>query len=131
MKDLRAAFREKSHSSSDYGSLVRTQHYDQRVRSRHLNGEARLLFAVLEDAIRCIVQFESSPDPEKRREIREALRWINVRGDHDLFSFDSICEVFEIEPESLRRQLNSMSNPDLGTKRFGSVGRRSVIRVPH
>jgi hypothetical protein len=116
--------------SSDYDSLMRSQHYDRRARSRHLNGEARLMFAVLEDAIRCILVFGSSTRPAKRGELRDALTWVNLRGGRDVFSFDSICEFFEIQPETLRRQLNSMSKSNLGARRFGSVGRRTVIMAP-
>ena len=95
--------------AADFDALTRSQYYDRRAPARHLDGETRLLFAVLEDAIRCVLLYRPSPNYVKRRELSEAIAWVNTRGDHDLFSFDSICEVFEIEPETLRRQLNSMS----------------------
>lgn len=108
MKNREENFGEKSYAA-DLDAVTRSQYYDRQSSTRHLNGETRLLFAVLEDAIRCILLCRTSPNCVKQRELSEAMAWVNTRGDHDLFSFDSICEVFEIEPETLRRQSNCMS----------------------
>ncbi len=101
----------KDSRDTDYNNLTRAQYYDRKSHTRHLNGESRLLFAVLEDAIRCILLGRwSSLGTEKHRELAETMVWVNMRGDHDLFSFDSICAVFEIEPDGLRRKLNALTS---------------------
>ena len=79
--------------------------------------------------------YRPSPNYVKRRELSEAIAWVNTRGDHDLFSFDSICEVFEIEPETLRRQLNSMSArsedpPHAESNNLAIPSPRTVQRAP-
>jgi len=105
------------------------QYYDMLVRRGHQDGETRLLFAVLEDAIRCYAIAKNSP-ARSRREFEEVQAWVNTRGDHDVFSFDSICSVFAIESESLRNQLNAMRIGNFPTRRLRSVGRRTALTIP-
>jgi hypothetical protein len=108
MKNSPKSLREDSHDT-DGNNLTRAQYYDRKSHTRHLDGESRLLFAVLEDGVRCILLGRwAAPGTEKHRELAETMVWVNIRGDHDLFSFDSICTVFEIEPDTLRRKLNSL-----------------------
>ena len=106
------------------------QFYDQSSRTHHLDGETRLLFAVLEDAIRCYTLAARSRRRCHQRALEEVKEWVNTRGEHDLFSFDSICRIFDIEPELLRRQLNSAPAANLRPRRFTTVGRRITLTVP-
>ncbi len=107
------------------------QYYDMISRRRgHHDGETRLLFAVLEDAIRCYAIAKNSPARSIAASSRKCSEWVNTRGDHDMFSFDSICSVFSIEPEALRTQLNSMRIENFPTRRMRSVGRRTALTVP-
>ncbi len=107
------------------------QYYDMIANRRdHHDGETRLLFAVLEDAIRCFAIAKNSPARSSRREFEEVREWVNTRGDHDVFAFDSICAVFAIEPEALRDQLNAMRIGNFPTRRLRSVGRRTALTVP-
>jgi hypothetical protein len=105
------------------------QYYDQRARSRHLEGESRLLFAVLEDAIRCYTLAARTGRRSHQRALEEVRKWVNTEGDHDLFSFDSICRVFDIEPARLRHQLNALGAGNIRLRRFRTVGRRITIAV--
>lgn len=106
------------------------QYYDMIARRGPQDGESRLLFAVLEDAIRCYAIAKNSPARSHRREFEEVQQWVNARGDHDVFSFDAICAVFAIEPESLRNQLNAMRIGNFPTRRLRSVGRRTALTIP-
>jgi hypothetical protein len=106
------------------------QYYDMIARRGYQDGETRLLFAVLEDAIRCYAIAKNSPARSHRREFEEVQEWVNARGDHDVFAFDSICAVFSIEPEALRSQLNSMRIENFPSRRLRTVGRRTALTVP-
>lgn len=106
------------------------QYYDLISRRSHHDGETRLLFAVLEDAIRCYAIAKNSPARSHRREFEEVREWVNTRGDHDVFAFDSICSVFAIEPEALRSQLNAMRIENFPSRRLRTVGRRTALTVP-
>jgi len=88
-----------------------------------------LLFAVLEDAIRCYTLAARSSRRSHQRALDEVKEWVNTRGDHDLFSFDSICRVFDLEPERMRRQSNSLEPIAISRRRFCTVGRRIAIRA--
>ena len=50
------------------------QYYDMIARRGHHDGETRLLFAVLEDAIRCYAIAKNSPARSHRREFEEVQR---------------------------------------------------------
>jgi len=106
------------------------QYYDMIARRGPQDGESRLLFAVLEDAIRCYAIAKNSPSRSHRREFEEVQQWVNTRGDHDIFSFEAICGVFAIEPEMLRNQLNAMRIGNFPTRRLRSVGRRTALTIP-
>ena len=106
------------------------QYYDMLSRRHHHDGETRLLFAVLEDAIRCYAIARNSPARSRQREFEEVREWVNTRGDHDIFSFDSICAVFSIEPETLRNQLNTSEIAHFPARRLRTVGRRTALSIP-
>jgi hypothetical protein len=106
------------------------QYYDMTARRNYHDGETRLLFAVLEDAIRCYAIAKNSPARSHRREFEEVQEWVNTRGDHDVFAFDSICAIFSIEPEALRTQLNAMRIENFPTRRLRTVGRRTALTIP-
>ena len=104
------------------------QYYDRIARAHHLDGEARLLFAVLEDAIRCYIVAARNGRPSSQ--LKEVSQWVNTRGDHYLFSFESICRVFDLEPELLRDRLNSFGGATIRPCRFREMGRRTVLTLP-
>ena len=81
--------------------LMPQQYYDLISRRRIIDGERRLMFAVFEDAIRSYVMCMSSKSQARRREFEEVKAWIELRGHHSVFSFDSLCELFEIDPDLL------------------------------
>jgi hypothetical protein len=116
---------------ADFYPLTRAQYYDLRSRANHLSGEARLLFAVLVDAIRCAALYSQSGSTSKTVELREAMAWVNSRSHHSLFSFESICGVLEIEPDSLRSRLNNTTSArDLRNRRLDGIGRSMVLSIP-
>ena len=104
--------------------LMPQQYYDLISRRRIIDGERRLMFAVFEDAIRSYVMCLSSKSPARRREFEEVKSWMELRGHHTVFSFDSLCDLFEIDADLLRNQLATLHSSDLPRRRIGSIGRR-------
>lgn len=104
--------------------LMPQQYYDLIARRRIADGERRLMFAVFEDAIRSYVSSMNGKSAARRREFQEVQDWINIRGHHHIFGFDSLCSLFNIEPDVLRRQLTTLQASDLPRRRIGSIGRR-------
>lgn len=110
--------------------LVPVQFFDLTRRRAMLDGETRLLFAVLEDAVRCYVKTVNSSRRCDREQFDEVHRWFHAEaGVHSPFSFEYVCDVLGIEPTSLRGRLGLLSVNDLPTKQMRSVGRRQVVRA--
>lgn len=90
------------------GSLILpVQYYDQVRRPRVLDGEHKLMFAVLEDAIN---EYLQSGDPRNFQELmqrRELEKWFAAEDQSDIFTFGSLCETFGIEPRGLWKSLQS------------------------
>jgi hypothetical protein len=104
--------------------LMPQQYYDLIARRSIADGERRLMFAVFEDAIRSYVLGFNAKSALRRKEFEEVKRWTELRGQHSMFSFDSLCELFDIDPDLLRAKLGKVQSSDLPRRRMGSLGRR-------
>jgi hypothetical protein len=112
----------------EMGAVVPVQFYDLLRRSAFLDGETRLVFAVLEDAVRTYLRERDSRQHSGRAEFAEVARWFEASAGTVPMSFEYVCEVLEIDPVSFRRQLRSMQGDALPTKQLRSVGRRQRVR---
>lgn len=74
-------------------------------RKSHLEPEKDLLFAVLEDAVRCYKAYASARSPAARRHFRDAEKWLWKNDWEWPLSFRNICEVLGLNPFYLRRGL--------------------------
>lgn len=91
-----------------FEALAHSQYFPAPLTRRNIVGEANLQFAVMQETVQCLLRYRLSPSAAGRREMSEALAWVNLHGNHDRFSFDSICQVFEVDPGMLRQRLNSI-----------------------
>jgi len=91
-----------------YGDLLPGQYYDMVRGPRRADGPRDLMLAVLEDAIRTYLGNMSGRTTRQRRLFDEVKAWIDTRGDRAPFSFETLCETFDIEPDNLRRRLSSL-----------------------
>jgi hypothetical protein len=72
--------------------------FDSRIRLARVRPETALMYAVLEDAFFC---FQGGINQQARR----AEKWFFSDDSKSLFSFVSICETLEIQPEHIRKRL--------------------------
>jgi hypothetical protein len=80
--------------------------YFETFRSKtHLEPEKRLMFAVLEDGITCFQKYARAQNSKGKRLFREAEDWILEEGSDWLFSFESICAVWGLDPNYMRHGL--------------------------
>jgi len=70
-----------------------------------LQGEKRLLLAMLEDAVHCFQTYLLARKPHERRLFQEAEEWIDSKDSQWFFSFENICEILGIHPGRLRDAL--------------------------
>ena len=86
--------------------ILASQQYLKSYRRSHpVEPEKALLFAVLVEAIKTYTGFVFSQSPRKRKLFREAKAWLWGEELEGLFSFQSICGIFGIDPVFLRRGL--------------------------
>jgi hypothetical protein len=103
--------------------LVLPGQYADLVRRNHvIEGELKLLLAVLEDAIRCYLRNVDSKEGERHREFVEVRNWFegNRRGPRrgDIFSFENLCAALGIEPLVLLTRLKILTIGDLPSRRY-------------
>src|SRR5580658_2942784 len=112
----------------ELGTVVPVQFYDLIRRSAFLDGETRLVFAVLEDAVRTYLRVRDSHRRRDRVEFAEVARWFEAPTGAVPFSFGYVCEVLELIPGLFRKQLRVVQPNVLPTKQLRSVGRRQRVR---
>ena len=89
-----------------------------------IEGEKRLVAAVLADAVECYMKQIDTTDPRGRQLFEEAETWIFTEDMGWFFSFDSICEILGLDPTYLRRGIVEWS------KRRAPTLRRSAVFRP-
>jgi hypothetical protein len=104
----------------DAGILMPAQYADLVRRNHTLEGELKLLMAVLEDAIRSYLRNVDAKDGERRREFIEVRNWFEntVTGPAGIFSYENLCEALGIEPHRLLTRLGIMTLGDLPSRRY-------------
>src|SRR6516164_1783063 len=95
--------------SLSQADIILPSQYFESVGSAGLSGEQRLMLAVLVDAINVLQSWQGGGSARKRRDFGEAAQWVNTRGTSHPFSFDSVCDALEIDPELLRARLGVLT----------------------
>jgi hypothetical protein len=82
-----------------------SQFYGQRGLSRQLEGEKRLMIAILKDAVECLDKYRGARSGPGRCQYQNALQWVQDRSTQWLFSFTNICDLLGFDPDYLRQML--------------------------
>jgi len=88
-----------------------------RSRSKPLQGERRLMLAVLGDAVDCYHRGRRARDPATRLLFAETRAWLESTDHRAIFSFENICDALDIDADYLRRGLRQRRAPGRGGKR--------------
>jgi hypothetical protein len=86
-------------------TLLPSQFFAAMRQKAEADGERRLMFAILEDAIECFQKHLWAEDNKRRQLHLDAESWFLEDDPSWLFSFVNICDVFEIHPVFLRQGL--------------------------
>jgi hypothetical protein len=113
--------------------LLPSQLFDRFGGRSILEGERRLMLAVLEDAVSCFQKYVSATRPRGRRLFKEAEDWFFDEESSWIFSFESVCTVLGIHPgyfrTSLRRwQERQLSQPPESRTKVARVRLRAARR---
>lgn len=82
-----------------------SQFYGSGPLSRKLEGERRLMIAVLKDAVECLDKYRGSRSIAGQSLYEAAIEWIEDASNDWLFSFNNICDLLGFDPDYLREVL--------------------------
>ena len=77
------------------------------------------MLALLEDALRCVEKYLRTDGRKGGWLYRDTDRWIFARDDGQFFSFASVCDLLEIDPEYLRKGIRQWKQKFAAGKNLG------------
>jgi hypothetical protein len=86
--------------------LLPNQYFAAFKRGRAVEGERRLMLAVLEDAVDAYRKYALARDPREQACFLEAKEWFVSTDRTWLFAFENICDVLEMNADYLRTGLD-------------------------
>src|SRR5579859_3378889 len=86
-------------------------------RGTALDGERKLMFAVLEDGIRCYLKNMNAKSRRQRILFFEVLDWMKAKDKYRPFSFELLCEEFGMEGSRVRNALETQLDRVQAAKR--------------
>ena len=92
--------------------------------SRQLDGEKRLMIAILKDAVECLNKYRGARSSFGSRQYENALEWIEDDGTQWLFSFNNICDLLGFDPDYLRKVLIKKES------RYANSARGKIYSLP-
>jgi len=88
--------------------ILPVQYGESRRRKLPAEGERKLLFAVLEDAIRCYLRHRDNDEAwRNNEEFIEAAEWLSCDDECGPFAFVSVCEALGIDADGLRSGISN------------------------
>src|SRR5438105_4190015 len=85
--------------------LLPTQYTDFLRRRHELDGEQRLLVAVLDDAVQCYLKNMTTRNRHHRLIFNEARYWMMSKSRQGLFAYENLCEALDVDADALRSEL--------------------------
>lgn len=82
-----------------------SQFWGNRGLSRQLEGEKRLMIAIMKDAVECLEKYRNARSSAGRELYQNALEWVEDGGTGWLFSFTNICGLLGFDPDYMREFL--------------------------
>jgi hypothetical protein len=82
-----------------------SQFYGNGGLSRQLEGEKRLMIAILKDAVECLDKYRETKSSSGQNQYQNALEWVQDTGTEWLFSFTNICDLLGFDPDYMREVL--------------------------
>jgi hypothetical protein len=87
-----------------------SQFYGTGGLSRQLEGEKRLMIAILKDAVECLEKYRGARTSIGRSHYENAIEWVKDTDTEWLFSFTNICDLLGFDPDYMRAVLMKREN---------------------
>ena len=78
--------------------------------ARQLEGERRLMIAILKDAVECLDKYRDSRTSAGRCAYQSAIDWVEDAGTDWLYSLTNICDLLGFDPNYMREVLLKREN---------------------
>ena len=88
------------------------EYLDTFRRSEHLEPEKTLLSAILEEAVQDYRKYSRGRDLKSKSRFHEVDEWFKRRDKKWIFSFESVCQLLDLDPEYIRRRLREAQGHD-------------------
>jgi hypothetical protein len=114
------------------GAVLPAQYFDYRQKKKQVEGERRLLVAVLEEAIRSYLATRKCRTARQRQTFAQLRRWFyaSERGlPQATLSFESVCDFLDINADVIRKRLGSIGVRQVPTRREAVRPRYEVTRT--
>jgi hypothetical protein len=99
--------------------VLPSQFFSTAGRAAQVEGERKLMVAVLEDAFRCFRKYASASNRRGRRLFRQAEEWFMEPDTGAALTFDYVCEASGLDAEFIRSRLRVLQRQSLQAARFG------------
>jgi hypothetical protein len=123
MKEQHQAMDERFPGLFQPDTLLPSQYFDRFRRRSQLDGERRLMLAVLEDAVD-MYRKHCGTQGRNRALFLDAEAWIDDDDRTWVFSFLNLCDVLDLDGEYLRRGLHALK-----ARADGTAGPEATIAV--
>ena len=87
-----------------------SQFYGAGGLSRKLEGEKRLMIAILKDAVECLEKYRGARTSAGRSHYESAIEWVKDTDTEWLFSFTNICDLLGFDADYMREVLMKREN---------------------
>jgi hypothetical protein len=85
--------------------ILPAQYYSTLRHRAGLEGERKLMFAVLEDGVRCYLKNMDARSRRQRNLFFEVRDWMEADGNNGPLSFDLLCQEFGMDSSRVRNVL--------------------------
>ena len=116
MKEQNQAMDERYPGLFQPDTLLPSQYFDRFRRRNQLDGERRLMLAVLEDAVD-MYRKHCGAHGRNRQLFLDAEDWIDDNDRTWVFSFLNLCDVLDLDGDYLRRGLHALKARAAGAPR--------------
>ena len=111
-------------------SLLPSQFFGRSGRPAIVEGERKLMVAVLEDAVRCFRRYALASNRRGRRLFRETATWFMEPDTGAALTFDYVCEASGLDADSIRSSLRRWLDQNTQAGRLREQLQRPSRLVP-
>lgn len=86
-------------------TMLPFQFYGKRQLSGHVDGQKKLMLAILQDAVECLEKYRGSRNSIQQELYQDSLNWICDASADWLFCFTNVCDFLGFDPSFMRQSL--------------------------